>query len=105
MKTIALARIAAGLFVLLLAPLAAVQAKEDGTRCPCWYDGYDAFDGKPGQTPDQRRAACKTAPPISSANECDRDQTKQWWTDGCLAHADNEEKKCPYKSMSNSNGN
>lgn len=96
MKTTALARIAAGLLVLVLAPLASVQAKEDPSRCPCWYDGYDEYKSQEG------KASCTNPPPISGANECDRDQKqKQLWTDGCLAHSENEERKCPYKSAGN----
>lgn len=93
MKTIALARIAAGLLALVVAPLTPVQAKEDSSRCNCWYDGYDAFKSNEG------KSSCTNPPPLSSANECDRDQKqKQLWSDGCLAHAENEARKCPYKS-------
>ncbi len=99
MKTTALARIAAGLLVCVLFPLSPVQAKEDGKRCKCWHAGYSAFTGGGFTEPEKRRASCKTMPPDSSLDECDINATqKQSWMDGCLAHAENEPDKCPYKS-------
>lgn len=92
MKATTLVRLAAGL-LSVSALLAPAQAKEDAVRCNCWYDGYDAYNANEG------KASCKNPPPLSSANECDRDEKqKQSWSDGCLAHAENEARKCPYKS-------
>lgn len=99
MKTIALAAIAVGFLTTVLAPLTPVQAKEDAVRCRCYYAGYDGFEGGRYTDPAQRRASCKTMGPDSTVNECDRDEKqKQLWNDGCLAHAENEPRKCPYKS-------
>lgn len=99
MKTSALARFTAGLLLTVLVSLSPAQAKEDAARCHCWYAGYDGFEGGGYTDPSKRRASCKTTGPDSSVNECDRDEKrKELWTDGCIAHALNEPRKCPYKS-------
>ena len=92
MRTTTPLRIAAGLLISVSALFTPAQAAEDTSRCRCWYDGYDEFNVNEG------KSSCKNPPPISSANECDRDEKRETWRDGCLAHAENEARKCPYKS-------
>lgn len=97
MKTTTLARIAVGLFIAAFAPLSAVQAKEDNTRCDCYYKGYDAYVEKEGER------SCTNPALGSTLDECDRDkEQKKLWGDGCLAHHLKEERKCPYKSAGGS---
>jgi hypothetical protein len=75
----------------LIASYVSVLAEEDATRCPCWYDGYDAYES------DWGKGSCKNPPPDSSKNDCDLIGLKQEWEDGCIAAHDGDPPKCPYK--------